>query len=73
MGIETLTLAHLPAGTHRVHIGSNETGIYFIGRAATGVGIILVIGYVIARSIGRPSFLRRFPTQPEAGPPTSGE
>jgi len=73
VGIETLTLAHLPAGTHRVHIGSNETSVYFIGRAATGVGIILLIGYVVARSIGWPSFLRRSPTQPEAGPPTPAE
>ncbi len=71
VGIETLTLAHIPAGTHRVHILSNETRIYLIGRAATGVGIILTIGYVIAGFVRRPSFLRRLRTQTDAGPPGS--
>jgi len=63
VGIETLTLAHIPAGTHRVHILSNETRVYLIGRAATGVGVILTIGYVIAGFVRRPSFLGRLRTQ----------
>ena len=58
VGMETLTLAHIPAGTHRVHIRSDETGVYLVGRAATVVGVLVLIGYVLARVVRRPSFLR---------------
>lgn len=43
--IDQLTLVRLAAGGHKVQIRSEQTPIYFAGRAATLVGVLVVVDY----------------------------
>ncbi|MEX0925114.1 MAG: 6-pyruvoyl-tetrahydropterin synthase-related protein [Dehalococcoidia bacterium] len=52
VGVETLTLARMPGGTSSVHIKSEETAVYPIGRAITLLGLIITVGYS-ARNLRR--------------------
>ncbi|MCH8114804.1 MAG: hypothetical protein J4O01_04765 [Chloroflexi bacterium] len=47
VGVESLILAKLPGGTSSVHIKSEQTGIYTIGRATTVIGVLVVLYYLI--------------------------
>jgi hypothetical protein len=51
--IDQLTLVQLAAGAHRVEIRSEQTPIYHAGRAATLVGILLVVIYCTGRHRSR--------------------
>jgi len=73
IGMETLILAHIPAGTHQIHILSNETRVYLIGRAATAIGLMTVFGYLLARSFMRPSIDPTAHGQPDVEPDDSRE
>jgi hypothetical protein len=46
VGVESLILAELPAGTSSVYIKSDETSIYTIGRATTVLGVLAAIYYL---------------------------
>lgn len=46
VGVESLILAKLPGGTSSVHIKSEQTGIYTIGRATTVVGVLVTLYYL---------------------------
>lgn len=46
VGVESLTLAKLPAGTSSVHIKSDQTSINTIGKAATVLGLLAVLYYL---------------------------
>ena len=43
VGVESLILAKLPGGTSSVHIKSEQTGIYAIGRATTVIGVLATL------------------------------
>ncbi|MCZ6538982.1 MAG: hypothetical protein O6922_04050, partial [Chloroflexi bacterium] len=47
VGVESLILAKLPGGTSSVHIKSEQTGIYAIGRATTVIGVLVTLYYLI--------------------------
>ncbi|MBN4074226.1 hypothetical protein JYT27_00195 [bacterium AH-315-D21] len=47
IGVESLILAKLPAGTSSVHIKSEQTSIYTIGRATTLIGVLVTVYYLI--------------------------
>ncbi|MEE8046116.1 MAG: 6-pyruvoyl-tetrahydropterin synthase-related protein, partial [Dehalococcoidia bacterium] len=47
VGVESLTLAHLPAGTSSVHIRSDQTTIYTIGKITTVIGVLATIYYLL--------------------------
>lgn len=46
VGVESLTLAKLPGGTSSIHIKSEQTAIYTIGRAATVLGVLAALYYL---------------------------
>ena len=46
VGVESLILAKLPGGTSSVHIKSEQTGIYAIGRATTVIGVLATLYYL---------------------------
>jgi uncharacterized membrane protein len=46
VGVESLTLAKLPGGTSSVHIKSDQTAIYTIGKATTALGVLAAIYYL---------------------------
>ncbi len=46
VGVESLTLAKLPAGTNSVHIKSEQTAIYTIGKATTVLGVLAALYYL---------------------------
>jgi uncharacterized membrane protein len=57
VGIESLTLAKLPGGTSSVHIKSEQTAIYTIGKAATAFGVLAALFYLT--SGGRATLIAR--------------
>ncbi len=63
VGVESLILAELPAGTSSVYIKSDETSIYTIGRATTVLGVLAAIYYLTgglrAALVGRIRSLRK--------------
>lgn len=46
VGVESLTLAKLPGGTSSVHIKSDQTAIYTIGRMTTLIGFLAAVYYM---------------------------
>ncbi len=46
VGVESLILAKLPAGTSSIRIKSDETSIYTIGRATTVFGVLAALYYL---------------------------
>ncbi len=46
--VDTLTLAKLPAGPHRVEIRPQRTAIYGLGLAATGMGALIAAAFLLA-------------------------
>ena len=63
VGVESLILAELPAGTSSVYIKSDETSIYTIGRATTVLGVLAASYYLTgglrAALVGRIRSLRK--------------
>jgi len=55
VGIENLTFAKVPDGQNQVHIRSDRTMVYTVGMAASGVGVLMVVGYLLQ---GAPAWLR---------------
>ncbi|NQW20672.1 MAG: hypothetical protein HQ477_08115 [Chloroflexi bacterium] len=46
IGVESLILAKLPAGTSSIHIKSDQTAIYTIGRVTTVIGVLAALYYL---------------------------
>lgn len=46
IGVESLILAKIPGGTNSVHIKSEQTAIYSIGKATTAMGVLAVLYYL---------------------------
>ena len=46
VGVETLTLAKIPAGNHSVKITSDQTTIYTLGRVISVIGALLLIAHL---------------------------
>ena len=68
LSIETLTLAKLPAGLHSVQIVSEETTIYTLGRAASVIGGLILVAYIVGL-LRKPGVrLRRRDATPEQEP-----
>jgi len=77
VGVESLILAELPAGTSSVYIKSDETSIYTIGRATTVLGVLAAIYYLTGglrtaligriRSLRKPQRVRSLDSSKIAG------
>lgn len=56
IGIERLTLAHMPSGESSVEIRSERTGIYMVGYISSAIGLLLIVAFMFgvrARTITR--------------------
>ena len=58
VGVESLILAKLPAGTNSIHIKSGQTRIYTIGKATTVIGVLVTLYYLFGGY--RSAMIRRF-------------
>jgi hypothetical protein len=46
-GMDQLTLTTLKAGQHHAEVRSEETAVYFLGKLASGVGVVILLAYTI--------------------------